>query len=198
MKFIEDESIQSWIYRTLFLNGASDYSSVIGINTMWRKTPYFTYECDIDLKYINDAELICFFRKSNIAKNKSDIFDNPIAYVNEAKSVLQGHAKSISKGTISIGYCSYCISDSISQFGFGYFKAIWLTEDNCDIHKTKLDFMPITSRINGLKLIREIISGKKPSKKIKQHESISLVIPTQNITVDYYVMPCILMEFYRV
>lgn len=198
MKFIEDESIQSWIYRTLFLNGAADYSSVIGINSMWRETPHFTSECDIDIKYISDTDLINFLRKSNIAQKRSGIFDNPIDYVNEAKFVLQGRTEPNSKGTISIGYCPYCISDSISKFGFGYFKAIWLTEDNCKIHNIKLDFMPITSKVNGLKLIREIISGKRPSKKLKSSENKSLAKPTPCITVDYHVMPCILMEFYRV
>jgi len=34
MQFIEDKPIKSRIYLTLFLNGAADYSSVIGINSM--------------------------------------------------------------------------------------------------------------------------------------------------------------------
>lgn len=196
MAFVEDESVQSWIYRNLFLSGAIDYSSVIGINSLWRENPHFTAECDVDFKTIDDRKLINFLRMSNIAHNKADTFDDPTEYITDAKFVLyKGYSTPNSKGTISIGYCSYCIVDSITKHGFGYFKASWLNQNKCNIHNVALDFVPISKRTSGLKIIRDVISGKKLR---EQGLPVIRKKSSNRITSDDFVMPCLVMEFYRV
>ncbi|WP_233010349.1 hypothetical protein [Rheinheimera faecalis] len=199
MNFVIDESLQSWIYRCLYSYGQSDFSAVVGCNGFWNKRPFFPKGINFRNKAIPDKKLVEFLKLSGFCAKKADPFENPIKYVVEANYILQGQSRSLSKkGQLAIAYCSSCIKESIESIGFGYFKADWLYGEGCKIHGSDLSILSAANRTNALKQLRFVLCGLDIDSEQNSKKNTEFLTRQESASSAYYVMPCILDEFFKV
>lgn len=198
MNYIKDESVQSWIFRSIIVSGGSDFSSVIGSNGMWRDKPYFPTTCKVESAYFKDQELLEFVRNSGLVRKTAGRFDDPVDYLHKLKEIFSGYSVfNKSKGEISIGYCSRCISDSIFEYGFGYLKSCWLYENKCQYHNEELKFIGASSRRLSVSSLKDVLSAKDINLKMKLSDVQLLDFFDATSMPEFHVMPCLLYDFYR-
>lgn len=197
MEFIKDESVQSWIFRTLVVNGESNFASLIGVNGMWHKRPIAPSRAT--LNQIKDLELLRFFRQSGIGIKKAGLFDNPTKYTLEIHT--SKHLDLVTnqrKGHISIAYCASCIRESIKTKGFGYLKSEWLYGENCTVHGVDLKILNSDTRDSSEFLLKQILRGKSVETGLQNTENVQYLERYQIVEPEYHVMPCAIREFFEV
>lgn len=198
LKYIEDESAHSWVFRNLLVSGALDFSVVIGANGHMSSFPHFTKDCNVQRDKLNDAEVLAFLRRSGIARKRAGPFDNPIDYLHSANAFFSnsrthGHEKS----HIPIRFCRACIVESIGNHGFGYLKSEWLFESWCNRHQKKLIQLKALSHKKTINILIRTLSGDViPVCETVEYEPL----PTRNNNKEEtqaHIMPCLLDDFYR-
>jgi hypothetical protein len=105
-------------------------------------------------------------RNSWQAKKNIAIFDNPIEYMTEIKSLLKRQRPRRGHGhNNQLKYCIDCIRESINKNGFGYFKSSWhyMFSEYCFIHNIPLTHYKKNSTVKPHEILKIIISGKHPT-----------------------------------
>jgi hypothetical protein len=197
--YVEDESVQSWIFRLVLLSGEYKYDSLIGINGKWYSAPSLVRGCAFNLHLIPDLELLCFLRKSGIANKKASMFDNPVDYIGQMSIVNpSNYYSSNAKGQITIRFCKECIAESIRENGYGYFKAEWLSKIYCSNHDINL--IELISK-NRKSAVTELLQAFAGVPVIQSQTSLALDKNSHQYRkaktdCSYHIMPCLLNEFY--
>lgn len=199
LKYFQDESVQSWIVRNLKVLGCSSYRSVIGPNGQWLLAPYFTNECSVDIRTLDDAELLSFLRRSGLAKKQAGIFENPVDYLSSVHRVFQRNDDYWSdKGSVSIRFCYHCIEESIREYGFAYFKSAWLHNVKCDIHYVPLIQLKDSTYKVGVNSLVIVMSGRELPDIFTENINSSILSKDNDVEEPpFHIMPCLLYDFYR-
>ena len=196
LKYLDDESVHSWVFRNLNVLGSLNFTSVVGSNGKWVAEPRFTSSCYVDIESLDDVDLLAFFRRSGIAVKSASMFDYPVDYLQSVERVFQGiDYVSYAKGSIPIRFCPFCIRSSIEEFGFAYFKSSWLYDVSCEGHGQQLiQIKPSTYR-DVLNALNIVMSGGLLSNNATE-EPTPLKQNKNNEECVNHVMPCLLNDFY--
>jgi len=214
---MQDESLQSYVFRILHLNGENDFSSVIANDGSWNvlvqvskeHAKYFLKKSEVRL-----LELI----KKNYEKNITvNYYNNPFYHL-ELYKYFFGNLSNEIMGKIrlqmntpkrNIKFCEECLMDGIEIHGFAHFRTLWDTNNFCKTHNTKLYYLPPSNKKQSIYNIRLILKGEIPSTAIKlPNETISNEqenFPASPIDyLDYYIsnkkeeipLDCVRKHFY--
>ncbi|MBB1369424.1 hypothetical protein [Pseudoalteromonas sp. SR45-4] len=134
-----DESLQSYLFRTLKVNGFDNFSSILVPNVGWGDKPSISFEAKHLLLKINKSYLLGLFENSiRVLENESDFinhFDFIALYEKTFFPVKP--TKSAGKG-ISINFCPHCMKEQIVTYGYSYFKNCWNNQTFCSKHSATL------------------------------------------------------------
>lgn len=198
-----DEYLQSYIFRKLLVHGETDFSSVLTKNGMWK----LNIETNINQQHIfkrTPEKHLIHLVKSNYKDHINCSFHHNAFYYLELykQAFIQNETASyinrfkftyLRKNHLQIYFCETCIKNSISHYGYGYFKNSWFNAKSCKIHNVPLSYLSETSENKSAELIREILSGIKPK---TSHENTTNEIKTiQSKPIQYFnypLSPCLL------
>jgi hypothetical protein len=199
LKYIWDESVQSWIYRNLMVSGCLDFSSVLGTDGCWHRSPHFSDDFSFEKEKLDGTELRDFLRRSGVANKNAKICDNPFDYLDEIKEVfLRTYNINKGKGHIPIRYCEACIADGIKELGFGYFKSSWLFETKCLIHQRKMSSFSTSRKKETEQRMTDVLSGVEIVRKKSYRIESSFLKDIHSVAEPpFHIMPCFLFDFYR-
>ncbi len=196
LKYLEDESVHSWVLRNLRVSGCLNLHSVIGTNGQWHTIPHLSKCVGINLVDFDDFELLVWLRKSNIAVKRAGIFDNPLDYIRSVYRVFTRlDLDKGTRGSIPIRFCSNCVQNSIQDHGFTYFKSEWLCGERCTIHNVPLMQLKVSRYKETLHSLGLVMSGHLESLESFEQATGRLSEPARES--DYHVMPCLIFDFYR-
>ena len=135
----KDESLQSYLFRTLKVNGFNNFSSILVPSIGWGDKPSISFEAKHLLLKINKSYLLGLFENSiRILENESD-FINHFDFIAFYKKTFfpVKPTKSAGKG-ISINFCPHCMKEQMVTYGYSYFKSCWNNKTYCSKHSAKL------------------------------------------------------------
>ncbi|MGV2989718.1 hypothetical protein ACE1OE_18955 [Vibrio sp. E150_011] len=198
LKYTEDESAHSWVFRNLLVSGMMDFSSVIGVNGYMHAFPSFTKDCNVQREKLNDVELLAFLRRSGLARKRAGLYDNPFDYLDSVNCFFDNSLISTSgKGSIPIRFCRSCIVESIGSQGYGYLKSEWLFESWCNRHQKTLIQLKAFSHKKAVNILSRALVGEAiPECDTDEYKQL----PTRTNNEDetkVHIMPCLLDDFYR-
>ena len=81
LRYVEDESVQSWIFRNLVVDGEIDFSSILSSEGDWYNNVSFRKNCPERMTRTRDVELLRFLRNSGLALKYAGKYDNPVDYL---------------------------------------------------------------------------------------------------------------------
>lgn len=196
LKYLEDESVHSWVLRNLKVSGCLNLHSVIGTNGLWQASPHLSKCAGIDVVDFDDSELLAWLKKSNVAVKRAGIFDNPLDYIDSVYRVFSSHdLNKGTRGSIPIRFCNKCVQNSIQYRGFAYFKFEWLYGDHCTTHDVSLMQLKASRYQEAMQSLDLVISGHLDS--LESFELAAGVLSKPAEESDYHIMPCLIFDFYR-
>ncbi|WP_406732266.1 hypothetical protein RJD39_12150 [Vibrio scophthalmi] len=196
LKYLEDESVQSWVLRNLRVSGCLSLHSVIGTNGQWHNIPHLSKCVGIKLVDFDDFELLVWLRKSSIAVKRAGIFDNPLDYINSVYRVFtRQDLDKRTRGSIPIRFCSQCLQNFIQALGFAYFKFDWLYGERCTIHDVPLTQLRASRYEEVMHSLGLVMSGHLDSLEPFEQATGLLSEPVEES--DFHIMPCLIFDFYR-
>jgi hypothetical protein len=134
-----DESLQSYLFRILKLNGFYNYSSIIVSHSGWGNRPSIPFEAKHLLTGVNKSHLLLLLENSvNIPKDESD-FINHFDFIELFNKTFspQKVTKSAGKG-MNIHFCPHCMKEQMRNYGYSYFKSCWTNQLYCMKHSDDL------------------------------------------------------------
>lgn len=142
-----NESIQSFILRTLARNGVLD-SSTICEKCNWGLCPSVPFEHAHLFSHIDIKTLQKLYKSTNPIIR--DIYGNVIGNqffekydfgltLTFKNTFFPSKKKTGCGPKTSIRYCRHCIKEQIEERGFHYFKYQWLFQNNCEVHDYPLE-----------------------------------------------------------
>ncbi|ENM6583573.1 TniQ family protein [Vibrio alginolyticus] len=133
-----DESIYSYIYRLLLINGIRDFRGILTANG-FKSYPWMPKEYSYLLRDIKFEDLSPLYRSCR-RYPAIRYFNDPFEDIADCRRMLFEEGKSLfPKETIPIRYCRSCIEQSIYENGVAYFKAQWTLGDLCIEHNQRLE-----------------------------------------------------------
>lgn len=204
LKYFKDESVHSWIFRNLIVEGEMDFSTILSSDGYWYNNATFRKECPERMKDIDDVELIRFLRRSGIAYKSAGLYDNPVDYLDKVENIfyplLERIPKSSSYGPIPIRFCPDCISRAIKEHGCGYFKWEWLDGVNCSVHNTLLKQLSRAKRQEIVSTISKVLAGHA----LESMKTCGLSLEYTKVRINSYssekppfhIMPCFMSNFH--
>jgi hypothetical protein len=200
LKYLPDESVQSWIYRNIYVSGSFDFSTVIGPKGEWRAYPTFNDDCNFDKNLIEDVDFLAFLRRSGLANKSADFFENPVDYLADIERVFDKRINSLkaTSGSRPVRYCRYCIEEVMKEYGFAYFKSCWLSETECSVHSRVLYEINALGRKENEVLIQEILGGIDiPAEFRGKAKKRKVDVTSHNNDIQFHMMPCFQSDLYR-
>ncbi len=200
LKYLPDESVQSWIYRNIYISGSFDFSTVIGPKGEWRAYPTFNDDSNYNKNLIDDVDFLSFLRRSGLANKSADLFENPVDYLSDIERIFDKRIKSpkATSGNRPVRYCRFCIEEAIKEHGFAYFKSCWLSETECSAHNRILYEIGAVGRKESQILIQNIFGGVDvPAEFISKAKKRRGDITSQNNDVQFHMMPCFQSDLYK-
>ena len=164
MKQIQgDESVQSFIFRVLMINGENDFSGVINQHGKWRAFPFVkTIQSEI-FKHYDKEELLEILQRSGIAKPIVGMFSSPVEHFELVPAVfrhgIQNYNMKSQNTFLRINFCRDCIADDLRNLGFGYFRSAWLNEKYCHRHKKNLFTLTSSNLGSGVSSLKDALRG---------------------------------------
>ncbi|MDP4537956.1 hypothetical protein Q3O60_17385, partial [Alkalimonas collagenimarina] len=163
MYVLDDESIQSLIYRAHVLNGINDFANIIDNKGRWIGFPRIKIGTLDIYKKFGEKLVLSMLQRQGLAPYKGHRFEDPAPYrPNLAFFYRKSQKVKISNKHI-IKYCTKCIQDNLFKHGFGYLKFEWIKSDFCQKHDTALQCIPQQSRMESLRCLDMIFRGESPS-----------------------------------
>ncbi|MEI8704701.1 TniQ family protein [Pseudoalteromonas sp. B62] len=196
MKPMQDESLHSWIYRCLLVNGVVDFSCIIDQSGLWCTNLDFPIKFKQCFTFPTDAELLELFLKSSLSFEYKKIDEPWVVASNIKAKLINEDSIKAKRRNISVRYCAACIKESIKREGFGYFKSDWFFYRHCHKHNTLLYSLSSKSRAQSLKLIRGLLSGRSSGKLLETTNQYKIPIPSLNFKTSY-LMPCLVEALYN-
>lgn len=156
--FPNDESLQSYLFRTLKVNGFFDYSSILVPRVGWGSKPSLPYEARDIFSEEDKSYLLKRLEISTILSEYESDCSNHFDYVQSFDRTFfpQTKIKSAGKG-IPIHYCPHCIEEQIYEYGFSYFKLCWQSQDYCFLHANNLLEINAENLTNLAKAINRVL-----------------------------------------
>ncbi|WP_194090531.1 hypothetical protein [Vibrio hibernica] len=204
LKHFEDESVHSWIFRNLIVEGEIDFSTILTSDGYWYNNATFLKKCPERMEGIDDVELIRFLRCSGMAHKSAGFYDNPVDYLDKVENIfypsLKRVPKSSSYGPIPIRFCPDCISRSIKEYGCAYFKWEWLDGVNCSVHNTLLKQLSRSKRKNIVSTISKVLAAHELEPTMICSLSLEYtkvrISSYSSAQLPFHIMPCFLSNFH--
>ena len=137
-----DESVQSFIFRVLMLNGESDFAGVLNRMGEWRAFPFVATMHSHLFRPYDPEYLLSVLQRSAIANPVAGMFSNPLSHFELVPTVFRNGVENYSQQTqnnfLKVNFCVDCIADDLKNCGFGFFRAEWLNQKYCHHHKKAL------------------------------------------------------------
>ena len=199
LRYVEDESVQSWIFRCLQVAGCTDFSSVLSGSGSWFDTPSFgkyRFKCRPS---VNDQLFLDFLWRSKVERKRVyESCSNPVKYIDSLTYLVGANYGNKLCSTTPIRFCSQCIQDSIALNGFAYFKASWLFDDMCSKHGMTLSRLNAKTPKESLPAIQSILQGRFLSTDVQTSNSgISHSQRIRPQQFDAFIMPCLIDDLYQ-
>lgn len=179
-----DESLHSFILRhQLLFHPEIKPVGVITPSGGWRKSVFVPPKAQHIFHAFPDHELLEVIDDGTVVTGVlNQLYDSPIRYVNRAKEVFFHEGTDIKKDSelIRVSFCEHCIEESISKFGYGYFKTTWTYKNNCIKHGVNLRQLPLDGFYKNLKRIKSILKGNI-SKSFFSKMPVYSTSPSRNI-----------------
>lgn len=166
LRYLPDETLHSFIFRICLVNGDENFADVTDQNVQWKEKLQLNVKTEKYFTEYSDNDFLTLMRNSWQAKKNIAIFDNPIEYMTEIKSLLKRQRPRRGHGhNNQLKYCIDCIRESINKNGFGYFKSSWhyMFSEYCFIHNIPLTHYKKHSTVKPHEILKTIISGKHPT-----------------------------------
>ncbi|MGS0826800.1 hypothetical protein ACVBIO_13400 [Shewanella sp. 0m-8] len=198
-----DESIQSYILRKLIVNGESDFSTVLDGSGQWlvdfqlntHQLSYFTNE--------DEQHLYTLVRDHYCGMTKAHPRESPLHIKELVASIFYGQHNfthyddldreaSFLRKKFKAKFCIECLKDSLSQYGYGYFKSSWYYDIICGVHHAPLLIMNTSNSIESNNAFRQIIRGELPPNHAvaeAKHKEMNLY---SDDIFHSYTTPCLL------
>lgn len=162
MHVLDDESIQSLIYRTHVLNGINDFSNIIDIKGLWISFPRIKIgTLDLYTK-LGEKSVLSMLQRQGVAPYKGHRFDDPAPYRSSLALFYRKNTEVRRFNKYTIKFCNQCIQDSLFKHGFGYLKFEWIKSGFCQKHDTALQIIPQQSRVESLRCLNMVFRGELP------------------------------------
>lgn len=203
---MQDESLQSYVFRTILLNGENEFSSVIAKNGSWNVLVGIQQKHEVYFQRKSENRLLDLIKKNYEQYIRLNFHHNPFYYLEFYKFFFGNISPAFHKEPFSklnrhkktINFCKNCLLNGIEINGFGYFRASWDTQKFCEIHNTSLSYLPQSNRKKRVDEIRLILQGEEPASAIKypiDHISRAQETFLENIAANHFnlpVTPCLL------
>lgn len=192
------ESIHSFIFRSILLNGGTDFSSVLGSRGLWLSVPHLPTECNLLVTSYSDLDLLRLLQDTGLANEEHTHFSKPASYLGTLKRVFpsQNYSSKMRKGAVHVAYCTSCISDAIHEYGFAYFHGDWITESFCPVHNVELRVIPENNRKEAITIITNVLSGFSIYLNSSVKANSGMHSKEYLAPLEYYLMPCFNHKFY--
>ncbi|GIU47226.1 hypothetical protein TUM4438_25690 [Shewanella sairae] len=109
-----------------------------------------------------------------------------------ARAKVSGAKASFLRKKFKAKFCIECLKDSLSKYGYGYFKSSWYYDIVCGVHHTPLFIMNTSNRIENNGAFRQIIRGYLPPNHAvaeAKHKEMNLY---SDDIFHSYTTPCLL------
>lgn len=163
-----DESVQSFIFRVLMLNGESDFAGVLNRMGEWRAFPYVASVYSHLFRHYDPENLLRVLQRSAIANPVVGMFSNPLSHFELVPTVFRNGVENYSQQTqnnfLKVNFCADCIAADLKSFGFGYFRAEWLNQKYCHHHEKALFNLTGKSQSVAVSNIQQALRGEIPTK----------------------------------
>lgn len=163
MMFFVDESLQSFLFRHIQINGGLDFSCVIDDSGSWLSKPSVPEKYQHIFRMFDERLLLGIARQSGLATEPDCLFANPTSSVITLSKIFAGEShEKYSVSGIQIAFCKKCIESSLAENGFAYFKTNWLFKSYCNQHSVRLSILKHRRRGGAVKAVKELLSGGLP------------------------------------
>ena len=203
---IQGESVHSFIYRTLFLLGYTNFKSVI-TSGGWRRNS--TVPIEAAQEFVNyDADQLFNLYEDNIAIEVGySLFSDPFLFVKRTKPQASNHSglgvasfsevffptkdRSGYGNCLPVRFCIDCIQEQVKYLGFSYFKAEWNYQGICGLHNKPLFEIDGGLCANSIKKQLEIVRrGELPQHSTKVCKNFKEVSSNSCQRSNTKIAPC--------
>lgn len=168
---MQDESLQSYVFRTILLNGENDFSSVISKDGSWNLLVNISSSHVSYFQKKSENRLVYLIKRNYERHIRLSFHHNPFYYLELYKFFFGICSRDLQTNGFSglkrkgknISFCTNCLTDDIRSNGFAYFRARWDTTTFCDTHKSSLYYLPQSTRTKRVEEIRLILKGEEPA-----------------------------------
>lgn len=203
---MQDESLQSYVFRTILINGETDFSSVISNDGSWNVLVKIPKKYVIYFQKKSENRLLELIKKNYEQHIRLNFHNNPFYHLEFYKFFFGHFPHSFHSETFSkinrrkraINFCRKCLIEGLKIHGFVYFRSSWDTQNFCNIHKTPLHYLPPSNKSKRVHDVRLILQGKEPASAIKYPaDGISNEMEKfpENIVSEHFnlpITPCLL------
>lgn len=179
-----DESLHSFILRhQLLFHPEIKPIGVITGGGSWRKSVFVPKKAQHIFHSFPDHELLEVIDDGTVVTGfNNKLHDSPTRYTERVKEVFFHERPEAvkSRGNIRVSFCEYCINESISNFGYGYFKTAWNYKSKCEKHGVQLRQLPPDGFSKNFKRIKSILKGNI-SKSFFSKQPVFLDSPHRNV-----------------
>lgn len=162
MYVLDDESIQSLIYRAHVLNGINDFANIIDPKGRWIGFPRIKIGTLDIYKKLGEKSVLSMLQRQGLAPYKGHRFEDPAPYRPSLAFFYRKSQKVKKSNKYLIKFCTKCIQDNLFKHGFSYLKFEWITSDFCQKHNAALQCIPQLSRVASLRCLDMILRGEIP------------------------------------
>ncbi len=162
MYILNDESIQSVIYRAHLLNGISDFRNVVDPKGRWLAFPRIKAGTIDIYRQLGDKQILSILKRQSLVKFSEHRFGLPALYKSDLQYFFCLTNQNIKMYKQKIMFCIKCIREEIYDYGFCSFKIDWINHSHCKKHEIPLFVIPQKSRKDTLHCLRMIFRGEVP------------------------------------
>lgn len=136
IRMYEDESVHSFIYRSIKIMGMSCYGHVIGYNGLWRKHPTTPDKLAELFRMLPDALLLQILQREGYYNNVTTLrLESPEVIVFLLDYIFGGSVRAgNSRGVYPVVFCKKCCAEMLKSSGHIWFKSFWRGSTHCPLH----------------------------------------------------------------
>ena len=199
IEICEDESVYSFIYRSMRLYGMPYYNHVIGHNGLWHKYPTTPESLAVLYRMLPDALLLQLLQREGFYNNTSKfLWGTPEVIVLLLDNTFGGVVKKGNvRGVYPVVICQQCCDEMLHMSGIIWFKSYWRGQTHCPVHSLPLKNISGTSICETMANINSVLDGclcDKGNLRYTQSDNYSpgertICVYTQNLK---FLLPCAL------
>ncbi|HDR2621550.1 TPA: TniQ family protein [Enterobacter chuandaensis] len=160
-----DETLHSFIFRVCMINGVEQFANLTDNKGNWRLNLKLNTQIRVFFMSYSDQDILTLCRNAGLIKKNTHTFGNPLEYMSVLKNLYSIKGNHNISGSHPIGFCIYCIRDSLKVNGYGYFRTLWMQKwiNTCNTHKKSLTFCPALPAKRSHEVIKQILRGEYPT-----------------------------------